>query len=240
LYEVTAVLIDECPIIMTDPQTMREQVVRAAMAGWIAAGFKSVKEVVDEYALELSNNVYKVWGNKWDKGDFVRAHKSMIRKYAEQAFFEGMVEGGFEDEDEARDWADEEELDLIRGWITDQSGYVNDFAAAVADVNVLPKEDRPAAQSAILGRVVLWASALDTLASLGRAAAQKNKMSVWHLGVTEEHCVTCQRLDGMRRRVKWFLDRGYIPRQNGSDTLSCGGWNCDCEVVDAKTGDRIL
>jgi hypothetical protein len=35
------------------------------------------------------------------------------------------------------------------------------------------------------------------------------------------------------------LDKGYIPQQPGSETLACGGWNCDCQIVD-DDGERLL
>jgi hypothetical protein len=75
----------------------------------------------------------------------------------------------------------------------------------------------------------MWVDSLRTLGELGRAYARQNEKVQWTLGDTEVHCETCLRLSHMKpHRVSWFTNRGYIPRQNGSAMLDCGGWQCDC------------
>lgn len=58
----------------------------------------------------------------------------------------------------------------------------------------------------------------------------------WVLGATEKHCSTCKRLaNGVFRKAKWYIERGYIPKMPGA-SMECGGYNCDCALVN-KNGD---
>lgn len=80
----------------------------------------------------------------------------------------------------------------------------------------------------------------NTLAGVYNQAALmvgNNRMVTWVLGNTEKHCKTCSKLDGQSHRISWFMDRGYIPHTPGA-SMDCGGYNCDCRLVD-KNGDEI-
>ena len=76
----------------------------------------------------------------------------------------------------------------------------------------------------------------NTLTSIYNAAmmwADKRQMLTWNLGNTERHCKTCVKLNGQRHRASWYISRGYIPRQPGAN-LACGGYFCDCRLVNDK------
>lgn len=74
---------------------------------------------------------------------------------------------------------------------------------------------------------------LSSIYTQGAALVKDNVMVTWHLGATEKHCKTCAKLDGQRHKIKWFIDRGYIPKQPGA-SMDCGGYNCDCTLTDDK------
>lgn len=76
-----------------------------------------------------------------------------------------------------------------------------------------------------------WAGALDGFYNAVKLAGAGNRMLTWTLGDTEQHCDTCQSLDGQRHRASWYSSRGYYPRKPGSAT-DCGGWRCDCSLID--------
>jgi hypothetical protein len=166
--------------------------------------------------------VYDVWNKHSDPIDLRRAHKAMLRDFAPQSFTEGLREGGIGEIDEE----DQAEMDeAVSDWLTTQLPHVNDFAAAVGEARK-NKDARPA----ILDRVSMWIDSMRSLGDLGRAYALKNEKVQWTLGATEVHCDTCLRLSNMKpHRISWFTDRGYIPRQNGSTTLDCGGWSLQQE-----------
>lgn len=209
---------------------------------------KSVDDVVRGYVDDITRNMLDVLDGNMTRGDAARAHKSYLRRDAEPAYLEGMRAGGIENP--GAEITPEEQAE-IKAWVADQAGYVSDFWAAVAEAAKLKpafgtgtaREDLlaqyNAARRALSDRITLWESALRELAGRGKAAAMTNTMCRWKLGATEEHCSTCARLNGQRHRLSWFTDRGYIPQQNDSETLDCGGWRCLCSIVDDK-GRQIL
>jgi hypothetical protein len=124
--------------------------------------------------------------------------------------------------------------EAVDDWLGPQLSFVNDFAKAIG----VAKKDK-AQRDAILGRVDQWVDSLRTLGDLGKAYATQNEKGTWIMGDTE-HCVTCEKLSRLKpHRLKWFIDRGYIPRENGSDTLDCHGFNCLCSIQNAK-GEVLL
>jgi len=74
----------------------------------------------------------------------------------------------------------------------------------------------------------------------GKMMGEPNRDGKWELGATEKYCTTCASLNGKIHPLTWYLDNGYIPQEAGSGTLECGGWNCDCTIVDPKTGEQII
>lgn len=205
-------------------------------AEWLAAHegvtIKTIGQVVTKYDDQLTNAVYDVWNGNSSAIDLRRAHKAMLKDFAPQVYEEGMREGGIDEIDD-EDQADMDEA--VNDWLGCQFEHINQFAKDVEAA----KSDKDG-RAPILDRVAMWVDSLRSLGDLGKAYALKNERGQWILGETEQHCNTCLKLSQMKpHRLSWFTDRGYIPRQNGSDTLDCGGWLCDCSIVNKK-GDQLL
>lgn len=194
--------------------------------------YKTVSGVADSYYIALTKFCTQAWRGEMDKVDFQRAHRALLKQSAEEVYIEGLKEGGYESEGEARANMEDSDWAAIDAFYKDQSQYVNAFAK---DVTSATRE----MQAGIFSRCETWAASLAALGAIARAAAQKNRMGTWRLGKTEEHCDTCAKLNGTRHRVRWYTERGYIPRQPGNEMLKCGGWNCDCKVI-ADNGDLLL
>jgi hypothetical protein len=191
---------------------------------------RTVGQVVKEYKDALTNWVYETMNGRMDAVDLRRAHKALIRKNSQPAYFEGMREGGIgapEDDATEKDYA------AIKEWVTAQAGYTGDFASAVVEAR-----GDDAKRAEILRRVGLWADSVSCLGQAGLLSAKSDRPAVWHLGKTETHCNTCVGLDGKRHRVSWFLQRGYLPHTPGNAILECEGYG-HCYITDATTGERI-
>lgn len=193
---------------------------------------RSIGQVVRAYRDALTNWAYEVMGGRMNPMDMRRAHKALIRKTAQEVYFEGMREGGIRN---PADEADEADYGRIKEWVQTQVAHADDFADVAGQV----KNDA-ALRSGILRRLGLWVESVDSLGQQGVMSAKSNRPGVWHLGNTLEHCSTCRMLDKKRHRVNWFLSRGYIPRQPGNEMLECGGWVCQCSIVDATTGETLV
>lgn len=205
-------------------------------AAWLdeQVTLKTIGQVVTQYDDKLTNAVYDVWNGHSSAVDLRRAHKAMLKQFAPMIYLEGMHEGGIKEDDiDEKDQADLDEA--VNDWLSKQVDFVNAFAKD-AEAARRNKDERPK----ILDRVGMWVDSLRSLGDLGKAYALKNERGQWILGETEQHCDTCKYLAGLKpHRVSWFVERGYIPRQNGSGKLDCGGWKCDCSVVN-NNGDQLL
>jgi hypothetical protein len=201
---------------------------------------RSISQIVNEYRDRLTNLVYNAWTRIENKMSvpsvmqtgFRTEHKRLIRELGPQAYGEGLREGNVSIED-----ADNDDKAAISAWVANQQKFVNEFSSAV--VGAAQDKDK---RQEILSRVELWASSMSNIGNAGLMSAQQNMMATWKLNahhITNEHCVTCMALDGKRHRMKWFTSRGFIPREIGSKTLACGGWNCGCGLVDDQ-GNLII
>ena len=193
---------------------------------------RSINEVARAYRDALTNWAYETMAGRMSEIDMRRAHKALIRRTAQEIYFEGMREGGIDEPDEQ---ADEEDFARIKEWLGTQTGHADDFAKAASDA-----QGDAAPRAGILARIDLWVQSVDSLGQQGLMSAKSNRPGIWHLGATEEHCTTCKGLDGKHHRLSWFLKRGYVPRQPGNEMLECGGWKCLCTISDSVTGEVLI
>jgi len=193
---------------------------------------RTVGQVVKQYDDVLTNFVSETLNGNSSAIDQRRAHKALIRQLAPQAYIEGLKEGGVPAEE-----MDKADKANIANWIDEQLAHVNGFATDTQAAS----QDK-ALRADIHTRLGLWVEAMRGLGAQGVMSGKQNMMVTWKLNahhVTKEHCVTCPALNGKRHRMKWFTSRGLIPREVGSKTLACGGWECGCGLVD-DSGKLII
>ncbi len=101
------------------------------------------------------------------------------------------------------------------------------------------------ARAEVTRRVGMWGGSLAVARLAGiKAGGDKRGVEVyatWKYDPTKEHCeahdgrVSCEWLNGQRHPLSWYFEHDYIPRQAGSKTLGCGGWECGCRLeLDSK------
>jgi hypothetical protein len=129
---------------------------------------------------------------------------------------------------------DEDTAAWAREKLAAQLGFIDDLFEQLKEIR---KEGDFDADLTAAAKADSYASALDGFYNEGSLRGSKNQVVEWILGSTEKHCKDCAKLDGQRHKISWFLDRDYIPRKNGA-AMECGGWNCDCRIVD-RSGNEI-
>lgn len=153
-------------------------------------------------------------------GSILADTRRLVKTAVEDAYFEGLKEGGVSpDEMDIEDAQNIDQLNLT------QQEYVTAFVRAIRDA----KGDRAAQRDILDNRIDLWTASIAAAGQAGLNSAKRNEMVTWHLGATEEHCSTCNQLDGQAHRRKWFDSRNYIPRKPGA-AMDCGGWRCLCTL----------
>lgn len=204
----------------------------------VVTSVKSVDSVITGYRDDLTRDFLDVLDAKISLPEAERRHMRYLRRDAEPAYVEGLAAGDVEAGE-----MDADDRKAINDWLGEQAGYVPGLWQAVGDLRKRLRGMDPRwyeeGQRDIADRIGLWAGALRDLASQGKASALANMSVTWHLGATEKHCRVCNRLNGSKHRLKWFTGRGYLPQENGSEVLDCGGWQCLCTLRDGK-GKVIL
>jgi len=206
---------------------------RLSVNGETVETIKSVTGYVDRYEVDLTTLITDAINRDISPADMGRGMKDLIGEYAEDTYTEAYRDAGNDaPELDDKDW------DNIEDWQAEQRGAVAGFVGAMKAALKLKGDEGIAATNAMLARSDLWVSALRTLAGKATARELADVMVTWKYGDTE-HCRTCLSLNGKRKRLSWFVDNGYIPQENDSETLDCGGWRCQCELVNDKK-DVIL
>ncbi len=222
--------------------TARMASVVAAMAGHIdrlalanRSAVKSINEVLREYADTLTRWVVDAANGNLRVASFTRQMTDELGRDSIAVYQEGMREAGIKDPAQEMDETDGEAIDA---WLASQVAHIANFAADAVAVGKLTGDERTAARAVMLDRVAVWVQALEVLGRVAVTNTKANQMGEWRYGDTE-HCDTCLSLNGQRHRLKWFISKGYIPRQPGSDTLECKGYNCQCGIF-SDDGERLL
>lgn len=195
---------------------------------------KSVDSIVDEYLSDLTRLFKRVWDDDLLPSGAARSHKALIKADAELAFIEGLKDGGVDEPE-----LSSEDNESIGEWIAVQNESVKglwddiEYTLRQFSGGVINHAQLTERRDGYLLRLEVWTRALRDLAGRGKASAMKDMMVTWRYGDTE-HCRVCQRLNGTKRRLSWFVDKGYIPQEVGSETLTCGGYHCQCELRDSR------
>lgn len=182
---------------------------------------RALRDFTSEYNATLYELMNDNIGGKITPQEMAKAHRTLLRDIAPRIYEEGLRLIGVDE-------MDEDDENNVKGWIAGQLGYVNDFA-----------------RSGNADGILMWTKALGSLGKLAKSGAETNSMVTWTFNPAKDHCVDnggkrgCASLHGTRHRLKWFISRGLIPQEVGSETITCGGWQCGC-VCKNDNGKRIL
>lgn len=187
------------------------------MSDVLAITEKSIASVARKFQAQLRGlTIISMTGG----GSILADVRQAVKDGIENAYIEGMIEGGLTPDDVTADDAQMiDELNLT------QQDFVTDFVKAIRQA----QGDKAAQRDILDNRIPLWTASIEAAGMQGLASAKKNEMVTWHLGATEEHCKTCNQLNGQSHRRSWFASRNYFPQTPGA-SLECGGFNCQCTL----------
>lgn len=97
-------------------------------------------------------------------------------------------------------------------------------------------------RSAFRARIDLWSNRYRDVVNEARIWFGGKARLMWRLGATEEHCSTCNMLNGL---VAWAeeWDQSQIrPQSPPNPILECGGWKCKCalEPTEQRRGPQAF
>lgn len=168
-------------------------------------------------------------------------------KTVAQNAFMRLIDGKWIDISEQA-WADggRDLEDLSNARLTEQLSAMRDHAREMFNTLAERRDKALEAGESTAGlgdnNAELWANNLTGQYNDWKIASAEGTKQLfqWVLGATEDHCDTCSMLaNGQAHTADWFMRRGYIPGQGGAN-LECGGWRCDCQLIDVGGHDFTL
>lgn len=140
--------------------------------------------------------------------------RGWLKRLGEQAYKDGMVEGGIDTPE-----LDEDDRIEVQSWLVEQSSFVRDFSVEVFDKGLSDVQ--------IAQRAEAWVeNSLGEMRLRGIASVNANALYEWVMKVTAEHCRTCKALHGQVHRIKDYLRFNLRPK---SAALECFV-GCECEL----------
>ena len=193
---------------------------------------QDIASIEDEYNTKL----YGVMDDYTQTDRPITAFKNAFKRVVYEGFFaaakSGWIDGG------AKGSISEDVTSYVNARFERETQFIDELFKELKEKRKTGTADEVAGY--IKARADGYTGTLDGVYVYAKMAAQKERIGIWRYGDTVAHCQTCSDLEGEKHPLSWFIDNGYIPRQRGSTTLECGGWHCECEIVDAETGERIV
>ena len=179
----------------------------------------------DYFLRTLIHSVHMVYDG-YMAGDFIDVMASLIQGQLTRAYQEGVQEAGL-DIDEMTSEMHEE----LEKFILSEFDYVDRFYRDIVDARIDEQPVEP-----LLARAQLWANRYNDVknAAMRTVVLIKGGKLVWRLGATEEHCVTCNALNGIVAFAKEWEASGYKPQSPPNPLLECKGWNCGCSLTETS------
>ena len=149
---------------------------------------------------------------------------------------EGMAYNELGEEDMTAEW-----WGILEGMIESEKEHIPDLADYLSELaaNIKPID---AAWPRVRARVDLWVGRWqDAKNTATLLTAEPEDKFIWIYGDTE-HCETCRALHGLVAYASEWNQSGFYTQSPPNPLLSCGGWNCHCDLLPTTTrrSPRVL
>jgi hypothetical protein len=203
-----------------------------------------VKAHLSERALEILKSIETYDRQLWsyalelyrtgDGGVFLDKFISAISNQLTRAWNEGAREVGIDPKEMTDD--DRAELKAI---IDGEYDQIIKLAEAIMESRSGTMDEF---RQKFRSRIDLWVNRYTDVIGRARVYFGGKRRLKWMLGKTEEHCPTCDALNGIVAFAYEWEQSGIEPQHFPNDMLSCGGWNCDCalEPTDQRRSPNAL
>lgn len=187
----------------------------------LAAASKEYQSTLLDFEGAFEDAVKAALEGDMPRRRFSIVSRALLRSYGRKAFIDGLKDGGVQTSD-----LDDSDQVTLTMWLAEQSAYLTDFANRIYKTDT---EMTPDARSQVWGN-----KSLTSIYQQGLVSADANSLYEWVYGDTE-HCATCKAANGQVHRLKEWFANDILPK---SDTLECGGFNCQCSLLKVKGSPR--
>jgi hypothetical protein len=173
-----------------------------------------------------------------DAFGFIDNMASEIENQFGRAWREGAAEMGVE----PGDFTDEDDA-VLEAMITNEQNYLDGIAGDIEAFIAEGGHTDTEFNARFRNRAALWGNGYNGVVNDAKLHFGNKEKLEWILGATEQHCTTCQSLNGIVAWAREWDEGGVKPQ---GSMLACGGWKCDCslEPTDKRRSsgalDRIM
>lgn len=149
--------------------------------------------------------------------------EALIGQQLTEAWHQALEEYGFMPSEMT-----DEMKDILAEMIQNEYQHIDSLYSYVRD---LAMREEPFDK--VMHRVRLWANRYTDVvnrASMVLMSGLGERLQ-WVLGPTEEHCYTCNTLNGVVAFASEWETLGVRPQNPPNAMLECGGWNCGCYLT---------
>jgi hypothetical protein len=186
-----------------------------------------VVKTIDNFEVTMINDVHALYNRVMSHRSFIVDMTGIITRQLTEAWNKGADEVMVLPEDYTDD--DKAVLQgIIDSEVTFLDGLANDIEQAKADGKGW-QQFQP--------RVDIWTNRYNDVQNQAKVYFGGKFKLIWHLGATEQHCKSCSALNGIVAWAQEWDEAGVKPQNPPNDSISCGGWKCDCSL-DSTTERR--
>lgn len=179
-----------------------------------------IYNISGHYVTDQISGSYSYNAIEWTY-DFVAA----IEQYLTEAWMAGMAENGIEPDEMTPDWQG-----MLNYFIEEEKSHLPDLAAYLTEIAEMV-EPIDAAWPRIHARLDVWANRWEDIKNRAiLETGEKKAKYIWVYGDTD-HCETCIALNGIVAWAEEWQESGVHPQSPPNTSLECGGWRCQCELI---------
>jgi hypothetical protein len=198
----------------------KQVIVKAAKSHYLSVtAEKSVQSTRLSFEDKVEDLLDEALNGSIDKGKFKQILRNSIRVAINQAYLDGLTDGGIEDarlSDEDKSW--------ISTFAKEQTDYVSNLADAIYEDNRVTEDE-------VVGKPAMWWNmSVYPAYTQGVLNASDNAVMLWVMNRSKENCDSCIALDGYAATAKTW-EQNVKPKD---PRLDCNGFKCGCELVPYK------
>lgn len=181
-----------------------------------------LSETLSGFRMNIRAVVRGLWKGFIDRDQFFDGMMRAIQRGFNQAAQEGAKQFGVT----PSEFTPEERL-ALEAVINTQLQFIAPFGQFV--------EENSQVNGGKLGRsfarAQMWINQYNSVKNQAAVSAAGDRKMIWLLGATEEHCTSCLKLHKKVKRASFWQKQGVRPQNAPNESLECGGWKCDCDLV---------
>jgi hypothetical protein len=157
--------------------------------------------------------------------------KAMVTAFPE-AFYQGYTDGG----GGGREDVSKEDDAWLTAKMNAEMGYIDMLFQSLKAYRADPDTTPDDYQAEAARRAEGYAKTLDGIYSEGLLRGSKDEMVQFGGTDGAESCPECQKYQGVKHKISWWVRKGLVPGQPGNPHFACRGYNCQHVLFSVKTG----